>query len=100
MATELQELLSQAVLDTSSPASGDSTPRRPISAAQGDPLTIGVEDPLRPYRPVLVTPKPMATSQQASLQAAMPHDAILISHLPSPTLVSETPKVASIPTAP
>ena len=40
MANELQELLSQTVLDISGPASGDSTPRRPISAAQVMPLII------------------------------------------------------------
>ena len=99
MADELQELLSQAVLDTSSPASEDSTPRRPGSLAQGAPLTIRVEEPLRPDRSVLATPKLMATSQQTSLQAATPNDAIPISHLPSPILESETPKVASISAA-
>ena len=52
MATELQELLSQVVLDTSSPASGDSTPRRPVSLAKDAPLTIRMEDPFRPDRPV------------------------------------------------
>ena len=66
MATELQELLSQVKLDTSSPASGDTTLRRPTSVALGVPLTIRVEDPLGLERPVLAAPKPVATSQQAS----------------------------------
>ena len=100
MATELQELLSWMVLDTYSPASGDSTPRRPISAAQVAPSTIRVEDLLRPDRPVSATPELVATSQQASLQAARPDEAVPISHSPSPTLALETPKVTSVPTTP
>ena len=44
-------------------------------------------------------PKPRATSQQMSLLVAMHNNAIPISHLPSLTLASETPKVSSIPTA-
>ena len=45
MATELQELFSQMVLDTSIPASGDTTPRRPTSVALGTPPSLGAEDP-------------------------------------------------------
>ena len=99
MATKLQNLLSWVVLDTSSPASGDSTPRRLISAAWGAPLTLRVEDLFRPDRPDSATPMPKATPQQASPQGAMPNDAVLISHSPSPTLALENPEVASIPTA-
>ena len=92
MATELQELLSQTVLDTSAPASWDSTLRRPTSVAQGAPSNIRAEDPLRLDRPVLAMLKLMATSQQVSPQAVMPNDAVPISLSPSPTLVSETPR--------
>ena len=88
------------VLDTSGPASWDSTPRRPISMAQVTLLNIREEDPLRPDRPDLAMPKPVATSQQASLQAARPDEAIPISHFPSSTLMSETPKVTSVPATP
>ena len=87
------------VPDTSSPASGESTPGRPISVVQVAPSTIRAEDPLRLDRPVLATLKPVATSQQSSLQAARPDKAVPISHLPSLTLVSEPPKVTSIPAA-
>ena len=100
MAAKLQELLSWAVLDNSSPASGNTTPRRPTSVALGAPLTIGAEDPLRLERPVLAMPKWVATSQQVSLWEATPHDTIPISHFPSLALVSETPEAASVPTAP
>ena len=58
MATEFQELLSQTLLDTSGPASEDTTLRRPISVAQVMPWTIGEEDPLR-------LPADITTSSQA-----------------------------------
>ena len=63
----------------------------------GAPLTIGVEDPLGPERPVLAAPKPVATSHRhhhKQLCLIMPSQ----SDLPSPTLALETPEVASIPT--
>ena len=66
LATELHELLSQVMLETSSPASGDTTPRKPTSIALSAPLTIGVEDPFGPDRPVLAALKLVATSQQVS----------------------------------
>ena len=98
MATELQELLSWAVLDTTGPVSRDTTLRRPTSAALGAPLTIRAEDQLRPERPVLATPKLVGISQQASMWAATPDDTVPISHLSSLTLVLEIPEVASVPT--
>ena len=100
LATKLQELLSQIVFDTCGPALGDSTPRRPISAAQVAPSTIGVKDLFRLDRPVLAMPKPVATSQQASPQAARADEAIPISHSPSLTLALETPKVGLCPCHP
>ena len=80
IAAKLQELLSQVMLDTSSPASVDTSPRRPTSAALGTPMTIRVEDLQGPERPVLAMPKLVATSQQVSLWVATPDDAIPISH--------------------
>ena len=62
MTAEVQELLSCAVLDTSSQASGRSTPKRLTSAALGDPSSPTVEDP----------PKLLDTSSQASPWVAMP----------------------------
>ena len=97
MATKLQEFLSWMVLDTSVPASGDSTPRRPISAAQVVPLTIRVEDPPRPDRPILATAQLVDTSQQVSPQTARPDEAVPLSHSPSPTLVLENPETTSVP---
>ena len=52
-----------------------------------------------PPTTVFAVPRLVATCQQASPETAMPGDAIPISHLPSPTLVPETPEVASIPNA-
>ena len=63
MTTEVQELLSCAVLDTSSQALGSSTPKRPASAALGAPPSSKVED----------SSKPLATSSQVSFQVAMPN---------------------------
>ena len=96
MAAEFQELLSQMVLDTSGPASGDRTLRRQISAVWVSPLTIREEDLFRLDRSVSAMSTPMVTSQQALVQTARLDEAIPISHLPSLTLVSETPKVASV----
>ena len=80
MTTEVQELLSWAMLDTSSQASGDSTPKRPTSVTLWAAPSTRVED----------SSKPVATSLQASQQAAMPDDTMPI---------SQTPEVASNPTA-
>ena len=66
----------------------------------GTPMTTGAEEPLRLERPVLAAPRLVATSQQMSLLAVMPDDTIPISHSPSLTLTSETPKVTSVTTAP
>ena len=43
---------------------------------------------------------PVAASSQVSPQAARPDKAIPISHSPTLTQVSETPKMTSVPTAP
>ena len=99
MAAELQGLLSQMVLDTSGPALGDSTMRRPISAAWVTPSTIREEDPLRPDRPDSALPKPVATSLQVLPQAARPEEAVPISHLPSSTLTLEIHMATSVPAA-
>ena len=100
MAAELQQLLLWMVLDTSGPASGDSSPRRPLSVAWVTTLTIRGEDLLRSDRPVLATHLLVTTSQQVSLWAATPNKAVPISHLPSPTLASEAPQETSIPATP
>ena len=77
---------------------GGSSPRRPISVAQVAPSTIRAKDTLRPDRPILGMPKLEAASLQASPKAARPDEAVPISHLSTPTLASETPKVTSVPT--
>ena len=59
---EVWKLLSHAVLDISSQASGSYTPKRLTSAALGDPSSPRAEDP----------PKALNTSSQASPQAAIP----------------------------
>ena len=100
MTAEIQELLSRAVLNTSSPIPRHTTPMRSTSVALGTPPMNGAEDSLGLKRVDLAAPKQRATSLQASLWADMANDAIPISHLPSPTPASETPKVASVPTAP
>ena len=89
MTAEIQELLSQAMLDTSSEASGDCTPKRPPSVALGTPASTRVEDPF----------EHIATALQASLWVATPDDTMLISHSPTPTLASENPEAAIVPTA-
>ena len=58
-----RELLSCAALDTSSQASGSSTPKRLTSMPLGDPSSPTVEDP----------PKLLDTSSQASPWVATPH---------------------------
>ena len=100
MAAELQELLSQMVLDTSGPASGDSTLRRLRSVTWVVPSTIGVDIPLWLDRPISAMPKLVATSQQVLPPAARPDKTIPISHSTSPSLASETPKVTSVPAIP
>ena len=60
----------------------------------------GAGDTCGPEKPVLATPKPVTTSQQASPQADMFDNTVPSSHLSSPTLASETPKAASVPTTP
>ena len=67
MAAELQDLLSKVVLNTSSPASGHSTPRRSASVVLGAPPLIGAGDLLALERADSAAPEPMATSSQASL---------------------------------
>ena len=98
MAAELHELLSWVMLDTSSPASGGTPPRRTTSVALGDTLTSRVEDPLGSKGPVLAAPKPVATYQLVSPQADMLEDTVPSSHSSPTTLAPETSKVASVPT--
>ena len=62
MTSEVWELLSHTILDTSSQALGGSTPKRPTS------LALGISSPTRAED----SSKPVATSSQASLWAAMP----------------------------
>ena len=81
MTSEVQELLSWAMLDTSTQALGDSTPERLMSAALGASPSARTED----------SSMPVATSSQLSLRLAMPEDAVPI---------SQAPKVASTPTSP
>ena len=97
MATKLRELLSLMVLDTSGPASGDSTPRRPTSVAWVTPSTIRQKDLLRPDQPDLALPKLVTISQQVLPQVARPDVTIPVSHLPSSTVILETPKATSVP---
>ena len=65
MTTKVSELLLWATLDTSSQASANSTPKRPVSAGLGAPLSPRPED----------SSKPVDTSSQVSLQVVMPEDA-------------------------
>ena len=65
MTTEVSDLLSPAALDTSSQALGSSTPKQPVSAALGAPLSPRLED----------TSKPVDISSQISLWVVMPDDA-------------------------
>ena len=53
MTTEVQELLSCATPDTSGQASGDSTPKRPTSAALGTPPSTRTEDSSKLAAPLL-----------------------------------------------
>ena len=102
MAAKLQELLSQAMLDTSGSVPGNTTLRRSASVALDSPPSIGVEDPLSIARADSAMPKLMAPSSQVSQQAAMPNDTLNtmpISHSPSLHPVSKTLTVASIPCA-
>ena len=86
MTAEVQDLLSHAMLDTSSQVSGVSTLKRLSSAALGAPPSTRMED----------SSKPIATFPQASLRVASPDDTVPISHS-SPTIpVPKTPGVASI----
>ena len=64
MTTEVNELLLQAALDTSSQALGSSTLKRPVSAALGAPLSPRQED----------SSKPVDTSSQASPWVVSPDD--------------------------
>ena len=79
MTAEVQELLSCAVLDTSSQASGSSTLKRPTSTALGAPSSSRAED----------SSKLVAISSQASLQVATPD-------ITKP--INQTPEVACAPT--
>ena len=74
MTTEVQELLSQAFLDTSNQASGDFMPRRPTTTTAGAPLS-GREGDL---------PGP-ATTPQASLWTATPSDTVPLKQVPKVT---------------
>ena len=67
MTMEASELLSWVALDTSSPASGCATPKRPVS------LALGASPSLRPES----SAKPMDTSSQVSPQVSIPNDAEL-----------------------
>ena len=90
MAAKLQELLSRAVLNTSSPVPGHNTSKRSTSVTLGAPLLIGSEDPLGKERADSATPEMMATSLQASPWVTTIDDTIPISHLPSLTPALET----------
>ena len=81
MAAEVRELLSRAMLDTSSQASGDSTLKRPTSVVLGVPPSARVEDSF----------KPVATSFQASPWVIMPDDT---------EPINQTPEVVCTPTTP
>ena len=80
---EVQDLLSHAILGTSSLELGDSTPKRPMSVA----LDARTED----------SSKPVATFPQVSLQVALPDDTKPIVYSSPMTPVLEAPGVASIP---
>ena len=81
MTAEVQELLSCAMLDTSSQVLGDSTPKRPTSVALGTPPFARMEDFSR-----LVAPSP-----QASLQVVTPDATMPISHSSPATPSLEIP---------
>ena len=83
MTAEVQDLLSCAILDTSSQESGDSTPKRPTSIA----LEARMED----------SSKLVATFPQVSPWVALPDDTKPIGHSSPMTLVLEASGVASIP---
>ena len=65
MIMEVSELLSWAALDTSSQASGSSTPKRPVFLALGTPPFLRLEG----------SAKPVEISSQASPQVSVPDDA-------------------------
>ena len=90
MTAEVQELLSCAVLDISSQALGDSTQKRPTSAALEAPPSARMED----------SSKLVATFPQVSPWTALADDTVPISHSSPTTTVPETPRVASIPATP
>ena len=90
MTAEVQELLSHAMLDTSSQVSGDSTQKRPTSMALGAPPSARAED----------SSKAVATSPLVLPQVAVPDDTVTSGHSSPTTLIAETPEAASIPTAP
>ena len=69
------------MLDTSSQALGDSTPKKPTPVALWTPPFTRVED----------SSKPITTSTQASPQVAMPND---------PKPIDQTPEVVCALTAP
>ena len=77
MTAEVQELLSCAMLDTSSQALGDLTPQRATSVALG----------VSPSTRTEASSKLVAPSPQTSPLAALPVDTVPISHSPSLTCV-------------
>ena len=79
MTAKVQELLSHAVLDTSSQAMGSATLKRPTYVALGAPSSSRAED----------SSKPVAISCQASPQVAMPD---------TTEPIDQTPEVACAPT--
>ena len=86
MTVEVQDLLSHAILDTSSQESGDSTPKSPMSMA----LEARMED----------SSKLVGTFHQASPWVALPDNTEPMGHSSLTTPVPEAPRVASIPDAP
>ena len=72
MTAEVQELLSCAVLDTSSQASGSSTPKRLVPVPLGAPFSSRVED----------ASKLVATSSQVLVRVATPDITKLIYQTP------------------
>ena len=79
MTTEVQELFSQAALDTSSQASGSPSLKRPAFMALGAPPTSKVGD----------SSKPLATSSQASLRVASPEVTKSVNQASSPAKTPE-----------
>ena len=79
MTTDVQELLSCAVLDTSIQVLGSSTPKSPTSMALGGPPSARAED----------SSKPVATSSPVSPWVATPDDT---------EPINQTPKVVCAPT--